>query len=734
MIKANFNAYNNYVTDSLYQWDIDQDLVIHGLNLTVAPEVRFCNANMDKAIARQSTLKSGIVTVRIPNSLLQVALTIKAYVGIYDGSTFTVIETVEIPVIATARPSDYSIQDSDEEVYSFVRVENKIANMVTISDHNIDIRTLNNRVANIVANSDETGNNSELIDIRTANDGTIYATAGDAVRGQANKLSKVIKDAVYPFLNSPTKLVFFKGAINYNEPDEAVLNRAHTMFFMAHESDRVYCENDTYEYRIGRTSIPYFSRENAINWINGWTTSSITLSNSEQNFITILVRKKADPEADISGELTEIANTVKYISIHNQAVYNGLVGNDYGVTSLKNCVRYGWYGFGQSDKETISDLPIGYPNAGGTLIVQPYTFKSNSSSNFILQTLITPSLKTYKRLLLANNSTAPTIFTNWTSDFWNELAGKRVAIIGDSISTNGTAGDYANKCELKIEEQDVGVSLNAYLTYYDVQAGLSLGGHTFTTEEIGQKVTFTPTLDDVGKVIGLASNWNPSSVTVWWEVAQKELGFIPIPVCWSGASITSHESDKDEFKASHAWHPATMRKCGERIPGTMSWKDPDVIIIYRGVNDFSHSPYTKLTEGYFNNPEWDYPTTDAMSDGAYGYKEGMCLTIKKIRDMYPTAKIFLCTLNVFKRVNYSHYPTNNGLNTLPQYNNAIREIADFMGCGLIEFDKDGITFENCYTQGYITDSPTTPTHPSDKGHNVMGLKAIADLKAQYSKI
>lgn len=52
-------------------------------------------------------------------------------------------------------------------------------------------------------------------------------------------------------------------------------------------------------------------------------------------------------------------------------------------------------------------------------------------------------------------------------------------------------------------------------------------------------------------------------------------------------------------------------------------------------------------------------------------------------------------------------------------NNAIREIANTIGCGLIEFDKDGITFKNCYSGGYVTDSSTTPTHPNSKGHFVM---------------
>ena len=71
MIQANFSAYAKYVTDSLYQWDIDQVLKVTGLNLTVAPEVHFSNANMDRAIVRQAELKNHIVTVNIPNSMLQ---------------------------------------------------------------------------------------------------------------------------------------------------------------------------------------------------------------------------------------------------------------------------------------------------------------------------------------------------------------------------------------------------------------------------------------------------------------------------------------------------------------------------------------------------------------------------------------------------------------------------------------------------------------------------------------
>lgn len=130
MIKANFSAYATYVTDSLNQWDIDQVLQVSGLNLTSAPEVQFSNANSGRAIPVQSTMDSaGVISAAIPNSLLQDPLCIRARIGVYDGSSFKIVETVEIPVIPGKRPEDYQIEDTDGEIYSFKRLENEIANL-----------------------------------------------------------------------------------------------------------------------------------------------------------------------------------------------------------------------------------------------------------------------------------------------------------------------------------------------------------------------------------------------------------------------------------------------------------------------------------------------------------------------------------------------------------------------------------------------------------------------------
>lgn len=183
MIKANFNTYASYVTDSLYQWDLNQVLTVTGLNLGVVPEVHFSNANMERAIVRQSTMVNHVVSVGIPNSLLQDPLTIEADIGIYEGEIFKVVEKVLIPVKPKKRPSDYQIQDSDEEIYSFNQLKNALA---TKAD--------NAQVANIIAHNNDTNGNTELIDVRVGYDGTTYTSAGEAVRKQISNLSEDIAD------------------------------------------------------------------------------------------------------------------------------------------------------------------------------------------------------------------------------------------------------------------------------------------------------------------------------------------------------------------------------------------------------------------------------------------------------------------------------------------------------------------------------------------------------------
>lgn len=133
MLHVNFEAYNRYVTDSLYQWDINRQLNITGLQLSDVPEIHFSNANMERAIVRPATYIRDIVSVTIPNSLLQFSLPIKVYIGIYEGDSFKIIETITIPVIPKERPMDYVFVDDGDEIYSYNELLTKISKFDGIS-------------------------------------------------------------------------------------------------------------------------------------------------------------------------------------------------------------------------------------------------------------------------------------------------------------------------------------------------------------------------------------------------------------------------------------------------------------------------------------------------------------------------------------------------------------------------------------------------------------------------
>lgn len=119
---------NNYTVEPLYQWDLNQVLEIYGLSLAAIPEIHFTNVAMGAAIVRQAKMDSaGVVTVDVPNSLLQKPYKITAYVCGYHGATFETYYKIDIPVNARVMPSDYTLAD-DAEVYSFKALENAVAN------------------------------------------------------------------------------------------------------------------------------------------------------------------------------------------------------------------------------------------------------------------------------------------------------------------------------------------------------------------------------------------------------------------------------------------------------------------------------------------------------------------------------------------------------------------------------------------------------------------------------
>ena len=139
---------NSYTVEPLYQWDKNQSLKIYGLSLPSIPEIHFSNTDMSRAIVKQASMDAaGIITVDVPNSLLQKPYPIAAYVCIYEGNVFRSLYKIEIPVNARTQPSDYTLVN-DPEVYSFNALENQVANVLYKYDevdkkHNDAVTKLN---------------------------------------------------------------------------------------------------------------------------------------------------------------------------------------------------------------------------------------------------------------------------------------------------------------------------------------------------------------------------------------------------------------------------------------------------------------------------------------------------------------------------------------------------------------------------------------------------------------
>jgi len=310
----------------------------------------------------------------------------------------------------------------------------------------------------------------------------------------------------------------------------------------------------------------------------------------------------------------------------------------------------------------------------------------------------------------------------------HDFTNLKISIDGDSISTNLGNNAY----EREVLSIDVGNSFTGYVTHYDVYTdsttntltNLSIGGYTYLPSDIGNQITVTPLIGDVGKLIGKSLNFNTTDIeNMWWKKLSNNLGAeILQNASWSGASASSHNADESIYKTSYLWHPAQVNRLRKRDENGNNI-NPDIILIFRGVNDFSKQDYSVLTD--FGITSTSIPSDDTVNTNEFGYKEALALGIQKRREQYPNARIILCTLPIVKRINYTSFPVQNGDSTLPEFNKAIRDVAELMGCDVIDFDKSGITFENVST--YTSDD----THPNPLGQTKLAIKAIKTLRNKY---
>lgn len=120
-----------YKADDFFQWDTHVMFNIYGLSLGRAPEIHFAKTGMNEAIVKQSEMsRDGIITVQMPDVMLQTTSPIKIYICGYDGEEFRTWYSLELKVNARLKPADYIAED-DEKIYSYNALEYLVRNTVT---------------------------------------------------------------------------------------------------------------------------------------------------------------------------------------------------------------------------------------------------------------------------------------------------------------------------------------------------------------------------------------------------------------------------------------------------------------------------------------------------------------------------------------------------------------------------------------------------------------------------
>ena len=113
MIKVNLSNAENVLSDShLYQWDLNQTLEIRGLTAATAPQIHFSVRGIKAALVTQSEISDNVITVKIPNLILQYGKDVNAYVYIAENDAKSTVKTIIIPVVSRAKPADY-VYDED---------------------------------------------------------------------------------------------------------------------------------------------------------------------------------------------------------------------------------------------------------------------------------------------------------------------------------------------------------------------------------------------------------------------------------------------------------------------------------------------------------------------------------------------------------------------------------------------------------------------------------------------
>lgn len=189
MVTETFVGHGTVETDALHRWDLNQILAVSGSGLTVPPVFHFVSRKPTKsseALVVQGTIASGgVIRANIPNILLTEPWDIIAYMYSLEDNAGKTVETIRIPVVDRAKPTDYEYSDNITITTAgalsaeIVEYYNRAIAQLNSADTRLTGR-IDNEIAAREAGDSNLQNQINAIVISAGDDGNAAAEVGQA--------------------------------------------------------------------------------------------------------------------------------------------------------------------------------------------------------------------------------------------------------------------------------------------------------------------------------------------------------------------------------------------------------------------------------------------------------------------------------------------------------------------------------------------------------------------------
>ncbi len=198
----------------------------------------------------------------------------------------------------------------------------------------------------------------------------------------------------------------------------------------------------------------------------------------------------------------------------------------------------------------------------------------------------------------------------------------------------------------------------------------------------------------------------------WWKMVIEATGMKLLKNCsWSTSKVTG-----DSTSLTNGYVATSYKRIADLSSKGVT---PDVIIVYIGTNDFGRGAPLG---------EWIYDRYNLVDKSyVYNFDEAYALMLKKIKDTYPKAEVFCCTLTPIAAYGVLPYTYINKKGTsLDEYNYVIRNIARIYGYKVFDLHSCGFGTDNF--DKYMADGKA---HPNVKGMKVIRNKILKELDKYY---